>query len=162
MHTYVIKSQGHYKIGKTVNVKSRLQHYATHCFEYELLCEWPLDVEEDLHNYFKSQRVRGEWFALTAADVHDLPQIVQKIIDHRIIVEQKVVDTVSRLFNKVGDRFKVQLIDRLRKSKYNVKLLINDELVFENTEPYKSLGVHYFTANENKQIIWKFQLGKSA
>ena len=73
-YVYVIRSQYGFKIGKTVNIKSR-----TRLFEVKL--PFPITVEhyawfEDysqaermFHDMFESKRLEGEWFDLDQADV---------------------------------------------------------------------------------------------
>ena len=71
---YLIRSQYGFKIGKTVNMKSR-----TRLFEVKL--PFPISVEHyarfenyseaerALHEMFREKRLEGEWFNLDAADI---------------------------------------------------------------------------------------------
>jgi hypothetical protein len=73
-YVYVIRSQNGFKIGKTVNMKSR-----TRLFEVKL--PFPIkiehyawfenfsDAERSLHEMFRSKRLEGEWFNLDATDI---------------------------------------------------------------------------------------------
>lgn len=63
------------KIGKTNNVKSRL--WDLQCSHYtELIVLFTISgyskLEEDFHNRFSRQHVRGEWFALSQNDLESL------------------------------------------------------------------------------------------
>lgn len=73
-YVYLIKSQYGFKIGKTVNMKSR-----TRLFEVKL--PFPIEVEHfawfenyseaerSLHQQFQAKRLEGEWFNLDASDI---------------------------------------------------------------------------------------------
>jgi hypothetical protein len=73
-YVYLIESEYGYKIGKTVNIKSR-----TKLFEVKL--PFPIKLinyswfdnysraESDLHKKFAHKRLEGEWFALDSADI---------------------------------------------------------------------------------------------
>lgn len=73
-YVYVIRSPHGFKIGKTVNMKSR-----TRLFEVKL--PFPItvehyawfenysDAERSLHDMFRTKRLEGEWFNLTPADL---------------------------------------------------------------------------------------------
>jgi hypothetical protein len=73
-YVYLVKSEYGIKIGKAVNVKSR-----TKLFEVKL--PFPITVEHyawfddyslaerDLHKKYHAQRLEGEWFNLSSADV---------------------------------------------------------------------------------------------
>jgi hypothetical protein len=73
-YVYLIKSQFGFKIGKTVNMKSR-----TRLFEVKL--PFPIQVEHYawfenyseaerfLHQQFQTKRLEGEWFNLDASDI---------------------------------------------------------------------------------------------
>lgn len=73
-YVYVIHSQYGYKIGKTVNLKTR-----TKLFEVKLPFPVKLEhyawfdnysvAERDFHEMFREQRLEGEWFDLKPADL---------------------------------------------------------------------------------------------
>ncbi len=72
---YLVKGHpGEYKIGRTNLVDRRLSELgATASIEQELVCEIKTDdpsgVEAYWHRRFQEQRMRGEWFRLSPADV---------------------------------------------------------------------------------------------
>lgn len=73
-YVYLIRSPHGFKIGKTVNMKSR-----TRLFEVKL--PFPISVEHyawfenyseaerSLHDMFRAKRLEGEWFELSASDI---------------------------------------------------------------------------------------------
>lgn len=69
MTTYIIESQGVYKIGKTTNIQKRLDGYDTHNPGYELIHTYSADCEAYLHSMFSSKRIRKEWFSLDSIDI---------------------------------------------------------------------------------------------
>lgn len=76
MKTYIIKSQGHYKIGKTTNINNRLSSYRTHCFDFEILKVYDGDYESFFHKKFSACRVKGEWFNLTDENLRLMDELV--------------------------------------------------------------------------------------
>lgn len=76
-YVYLIQSQYGFKIGKTINIKTR-----TRLFNVKL--PFPIKVEHYawfdnyseaermLHNTFREKRLEGEWFNLTPADIAHL------------------------------------------------------------------------------------------
>jgi len=81
---YLVKesSQGHYKIGRTVNVKSRMKTFTVKLpFKVELSHSFPADdyitAERLLHENFTHRHVDGEWFSLTEGDVEWIKEILE-------------------------------------------------------------------------------------
>jgi len=73
-YIYVIKSEYGYKIGKTVNLKSRTSLFSVKLpFPIELVhyawFENYSQAERKFHDIFSSKRLEGEWFNLSAADI---------------------------------------------------------------------------------------------
>jgi len=69
---YVAECQGLYKIGYSIRPTSRIASLQTATpFPVTLLgtIEGGKEVESWWHHHFKAKRVRGEWFALDAADL---------------------------------------------------------------------------------------------
>jgi hypothetical protein len=74
-YIYLLRAaDGHYKIGRAVNVGPRVRQIGTdipykvetiHTFHAEDYCA----VELELHKRFADKRANGEWFRLDAADV---------------------------------------------------------------------------------------------
>ena len=75
---YFLKSEtGHYKIGKTSNVKSRIKTLQV-CSPYklDLYCYFKTsemsEVEEKMHEIFHEKRANGEWFSITEEEIDSL------------------------------------------------------------------------------------------
>jgi len=76
------KISGLYKIGRTITPKGRIGHFdTTWAFDFEIVhiiqTAYPNRLERELHDRFWARRQRGEWFALTPADIdaikHEYP-----------------------------------------------------------------------------------------
>lgn len=76
MVTYIIKSNGLYKIGKTVHLENRLSSYATHNPFFELIMKLEGDYESQLHTHFKDKHIKLEWFKLDDSDISSIGGIV--------------------------------------------------------------------------------------
>jgi len=65
--TYIIKdkSNGLYKIGRSINPIKREKTLQSEKPNLELVKTWDTDIENTLHNDYKEFRVRGEWFNLS-------------------------------------------------------------------------------------------------
>ena len=74
--TYIIESQGYYKIGKTKDLETRLKVFDTHCFKFAVVKLIYSDIEDVLHEVFKHKRIKLEWFALDKEDLDSIDQIV--------------------------------------------------------------------------------------
>lgn len=74
-YVYVLKSEdGHYKIGRTANLDTRIKSISTSSPQRIQLTHAfkainPAAQESALHAMYADKRVRGEWFALTSDDV---------------------------------------------------------------------------------------------
>jgi hypothetical protein len=73
---YLLESAGFYKIGLTVNLKKRLRQLRTgvpHVVKviHTIESDNPAALEKHWHRRFTKQRVRGEWFNLSADDVSE-------------------------------------------------------------------------------------------
>lgn len=79
--TYVIKSQGHYKIGKTMDLGMRLRSFNTHCFDFKLVKLIYSDIEALLHVKFAKKRVKLEWFKLTKKDLAMIDKLLLELGD---------------------------------------------------------------------------------
>lgn len=68
---YIMKdcSTGYYKIGKSVNPKYRERTLQSEKPSIVLVKVFNYDHESELHEIYKNQRVRGEWFELMPAQV---------------------------------------------------------------------------------------------
>lgn len=70
MYTYILKSQGYYKIGMAINLEKRLKSYSTHNPVWELVYSLPFNCEKYLHFHFDIKRFKHEWFSLSIDDLH--------------------------------------------------------------------------------------------
>ena len=73
-YVYVIRSQHGFKIGKTVNMKSRTRLFEVKLpfpikIEHYAWFENYSDAERTFHETFRSKRLEGEWFNLTPTDI---------------------------------------------------------------------------------------------
>lgn len=69
--TYLLKdcNTNLYKIGKSVNPLNREKTLQAEKPTYKLLKVWNDNIEKELHEVYKNQRVRGEWFSLNKTQV---------------------------------------------------------------------------------------------
>lgn len=73
-YVYVIRSQHGFKIGKTVNIKSRTSLFAVKLpfpisVEHYAKFDDYSKAERDFHDEFHAKRLEGEWFNLTPEDL---------------------------------------------------------------------------------------------
>lgn len=70
--TYVLidRISGFYKIGKTSDVRKRVQILSCGNPNIELLLVIDSDVESELHKKFNQKLVKGEWYALSHRDIN--------------------------------------------------------------------------------------------
>ncbi len=80
MYTYIIESQGVYKIGKAINVENRLSGYRTHNPFFKHIVTYEGDYEELLHKKFKDKNVRLEWFKLDEGDLSEIDKAVNEFM----------------------------------------------------------------------------------
>ena len=76
-YVYVMKSEYGYKIGKAVNVENRTKQFGVKLpFRWEIVATKASDnyskLEADLHRRFAEQRLEGEWFDLSDADLETI------------------------------------------------------------------------------------------
>jgi hypothetical protein len=78
--TYLIrdKSTGLCKIGKTTDIKKRIEMLSCSNTELELLFIIDKDVEKELHDVYESKRYKGEWFNLSDLDLEIISNQYQK------------------------------------------------------------------------------------
>lgn len=89
--------QGHYKIGRSVNVNSRLTQLRTQPpFAIEVLAAaWMPDCkaeEKRLHQQHTERRLKGEWFALPQDHVKDLTSYLNHVFE--------LGDKMSRMYTE--------------------------------------------------------------
>lgn len=73
-YVYLIKSQHGFKIGKTINMKSRTRLFEVKlpfpiAVEHYAWFENYSEAERSMHQRFQEKRLEGEWFNLDAADI---------------------------------------------------------------------------------------------
>lgn len=73
-HVYVLAGGGCHKIGRTKDLRRRVEQLAVQLpFEVALVCSLksddPKTLEAELHERFANKRLNGEWFDLSAEDV---------------------------------------------------------------------------------------------
>lgn len=112
MITYILKSQGLHKIGKTKDLEDRLAAYRTHNPYFELIYTIPVDCEELLHNLFKSKRKHLEWFEL---DDNDIAKIAELSVDYGLNAPE-IID-ISSIINITFNETTQQYIINNNKSK---------------------------------------------
>jgi hypothetical protein len=69
--TYLIKDKknNYYKIGKSANPMQREKTLQSEKPDIELVKTWDDNIESILHDFYKNNRIRGEWFNLTKSQV---------------------------------------------------------------------------------------------
>lgn len=78
---YILKSEGLYKIGRTLNPKQRIKSYRTqNPYGTEVVImervEEYLRTEAAMLRMFEGKKVKGEWFRLTRHDIEELKKIM--------------------------------------------------------------------------------------
>ncbi len=73
-YVYLIRSQYGFKIGKSVNIRSRIKLFSVKLpfpitVEHYAWFEDYTTAERNLHIEFHSKRLEGEWFDLTPHDI---------------------------------------------------------------------------------------------
>lgn len=71
-YTYIIESQGYYKIGKAIDIDKRMKSYDTHNPMYKLVKVYEGNHEKMLHKKYKNKHSHLEWFNLTISDIQEL------------------------------------------------------------------------------------------
>lgn len=71
-YTYLIHSNGIYKIGKSKDPKRRLQSLKTANPHVKLVAYGDGVKEKVLHNKYDNKRINGEWFRLNNKDVENI------------------------------------------------------------------------------------------
>lgn len=95
MFTYIIKSQGFYKIGRASNIKKRLSAYKTHNPSFELIKKIEGDYESSLHFLFLKKHSHLEWFNLNQDDINS--------IDKKLPELSKTIDGKKRFISSILD-----------------------------------------------------------
>ena len=76
-YVYIIQSDYGYKIGKTTDIKQRLNDFGVklpfkHWLHSYVYTENYSELEKELHDYFSDIRLNGEWFDLKDADFEEI------------------------------------------------------------------------------------------
>ncbi len=98
---YVLECQGLFKIGKTTDLRYRAEQLQTASpFDFHLAhtiySEDYAAIEMAMHRIFATRRVRGEWFALSQADI----ERIQSWTAEEVISQAAQVDLLSRKHNR--------------------------------------------------------------
>jgi hypothetical protein len=72
MYTYIIESQGYYKIGKATDIDKRLASYRTHSVMFKVIKIYPVNYEKVLHHLFTNKLYKLEWFNLDENDIRNI------------------------------------------------------------------------------------------
>jgi hypothetical protein len=76
MKTYIIESQGYYKIGSTKDIVRRIMGFKNHNPKFDLIKCYDGDFEIALHYRLRAKCYYGEWFSLEERDF----KLIDKII----------------------------------------------------------------------------------
>lgn len=130
MYTYIIFDSRHYKIGKTKDLKLRLESMKTSNPYIKLLLFLEKDIEKELHVKFKSKNVTGEWFDLSFEDLNYLSTIMNKNQDITIStkpVRKEILfkDQESIKIKRVQN-MKILNKDRTDKTKMEIAFFIDN------------------------------------
>lgn len=78
---YLMKANGNYKIGVSLNPKERLKQLKIGLSSINLIHSFNADdalqAEETLHHIFKKKNVGGEWFSLSGEDIADIQSVTE-------------------------------------------------------------------------------------
>lgn len=77
VYTYLLKSKGEYKIGKSVDPEKRLRQLQTGNTDVRLIAYGEGMTEKALHNKFAERRTKGEWFKLKVGDVETIIRLLK-------------------------------------------------------------------------------------
>lgn len=74
-------STGYFKIGRSYNPEVREKTLQSEKPTIRLIKKWKAyrTTEKKLHEHFKSQRIRGEWFNLSDSDINSIKSIIKQI-----------------------------------------------------------------------------------
>lgn len=137
MYTYVIKSCGYYKIGKTQSIESRLKVFETHNPNFELVYLINIDCENYLHCHFYKKRYKLEWFTLEIEDLEWIRDNEDKLQYNRqdLVLAREKEERDKKTSERVYLQRKNALINkekqRIKKENYKLKQKEDDEKLKE-------------------------------
>lgn len=111
-YVYLMECNGKYKIGYSRNIKQRLKALNCGLYEVKLISKSAFSekayvYEKNLHDLYKEQNIRAEWYELKAQQVLDVKKIIRRIEKHIMIfdVETKAIkyliyDVKRRTYNE--------------------------------------------------------------
>jgi len=76
MYTYIIESQGLYKIGRAIDLEKRLRGYKTHNPSFKVVKVIDGDYEKELHHAFKKRRSHLEWYKLDLNTIENIEKYI--------------------------------------------------------------------------------------
>lgn len=94
MYTYIIESQGLFKIGKTGSMKDREAAYKTHTAQYRVIVVYDGNYESYLHEKFKHKHSHLEWYKLDEKDIEkiELPVVEQ---EYKIMITKELLNLLE-------------------------------------------------------------------
>ena len=166
-NTYLLYNGKNYKIGHSVNIKSRLVSLRTGSDTHiELIgCSvGGIDLEKELHYKYSSKKIKREWFDLNNSEVQEILNIFKiKREEHKKLKENKnneieiLQDQLNQLTKKIEKLKTTNIVIGIQdynslsldeKNIINKANIINntDELIIDNTK----LSNGYYKVNELK------------
>ena len=91
-YTYLMKSGKYYKIGRSTDPEKRLKSILTGNPDIRLICYGDGVTESELHNIYKKNKYKGEWYILRRKDVEDIISMVNNSYKKVIKYDDFVID----------------------------------------------------------------------
>lgn len=137
VYIYFIKNTttNNYKIGKSYNPTNRLKQLQTgndckleiyHIFESD-----NAKLESYLHQYFKNNKILGEWFEISDSDIDNVIKIISMKTDINQLT-YKQLQLLAKIHNIRANCGKQNIIENI--NKINSSEEINNKFVKGNTE----------------------------
>lgn len=88
-YVYVVRVCDAYKIGVSVLPEQRVSLIRTDNFEpMEIIGFWqfkdPYGVEQAIHEFLESYRIRGEWFRLDESMYYDILEVLDELVAEKV------------------------------------------------------------------------------
>ena len=158
MYTYIIYDDKYYKIGKTKNLKNRMESMKTSNPHIKLLLFLDKDIEKDLHVKFKDRNITGEWFNLSKEDLEYLHNTMYKNEDIKVTTKLiriiKVSPDKNLIRQKRYENMKVLNQDRVNNTKKDIEDII-DSWDFGNLKKITQTKL-ISISGKNKKTIEKY------
>jgi hypothetical protein len=126
METYIVTltNSNIVKIGRSINSKKRYKELETANPFLNSIYIFKFDVEKQLHNYFKSCKVKNEWFEIATNEFYTIYEIVlfiEKYLKQNINFEKEMNEVTH--FLKTA--YYMQNLPEQNKTRNNTKNYIN-------------------------------------